>query len=51
MIMYSGVSLANAHSLSSLNKLCNRGIWIKDGEIHMDGKFKEVSEAYIKECA
>ena len=40
-----------SHSLSSLNKLCNRGIWIKDGEIHMDGKFKEVSEAYIKECA
>lgn len=40
-----------SHSLSSLNKLCNRGIWIKDGEINMDGKFKEVSEAYIKECA
>ena len=40
-----------SHSLSSLNKLCNRGIWIKDGEINMDGKFNEVKEKYMKECA
>jgi len=40
-----------SHSLESLKKLCNRGIWIKDGQINMDGNFKEVSEAYIKECA
>ena len=40
-----------SHSLGPLKKLCNRGIWIKDGSVAMDGGFEEVSEAYIKECA
>ncbi len=40
-----------AHGMAALKKLCNRGIWINKGEVAMDGKFEEVSEAYLKECA
>ena len=40
-----------SHSLNPLKKLCNRGIWIYDGEVRMDGNFEKVAEEYIKECA
>ena len=40
-----------SHALEPLKKLCNRGIWINDGEVRMDGDFTKVTEAYIKECA
>lgn len=38
------------HSLGSVEKLCNRAIWIKDGKVEMDGKTKPVIERYLKEC-
>lgn len=38
------------HSLDSVKKLCNRAIWIKDGNVEMDGKTEEVVEKYLKEC-
>lgn len=38
------------HSLDSVKKLCNRAIWIKDGNVEMDGKTTEVIEKYLKEC-
>lgn len=38
------------HSLDSVKKLCNRAIWIKDGNVEMDGKTTEVVEKYLKEC-
>ena len=40
-----------SHSLQSIKKLCNRGIWIHEGEVRMDGKCDKVIEEYIKECA
>ena len=40
-----------AHGMEALRKLCNRGIWINNGVVAMDGPFEKVSEAYIKECA
>ena len=40
-----------SHSLDSLKRLCNRGIWIYNGEVRMDDKFEKVAEEYIKECA
>ena len=40
-----------SHSLDPLKKLCNRGIWINNGEVRMDGNFVKVAEEYIKECA
>ncbi len=38
------------HSLEQVEKLCTRAIWIYDGEVHMDGKPKEVIAEYIKKC-
>ena len=38
------------HSLDSVKKLCNRAVWIKDGNVEMDGKTEEVVEKYLKEC-
>ncbi len=40
-----------SHSIDPLRKLCNRGIWINNGEVRMDGTFNDVIEEYIKECA
>lgn len=38
------------HSLDSVKKLCNRAIWIKDGNVKMDGETSEVVTKYLKEC-
>ena len=40
-----------SHSLGSLRKLCNRAIWINNGEVAMDGDANKVIDAYLKECA
>ena len=39
-----------SHSLGPIKKLCNRGIWINNGEVAMDGKCDKVIDAYLKEC-
>jgi len=38
------------HSLDQVKKLCNRAIWIYDGEVRMDGKPEKVVEEYLKVC-
>ena len=40
-----------SHSLYSIRKLCNRAIWINNGEVAMDGEADKVIETYLKECA
>ena len=40
-----------SHSLDAVKKICNRAIWIKDGEVALDGKCSDVIDAYLKECA
>ena len=40
-----------SHSLGSIRKLCNRAIWINNGEVAMDGEDSKVIDAYLKECA
>ncbi len=37
-----------SHSLSTIEKLCTRVIWLNDGEIMMDGEPEEVIEAYTE---
>lgn len=39
-----------SHSLGSIKKLCNRAIWIYDGEVRLDGKTDDVIEEYLKVC-
>lgn len=39
------------HSLEAVKKICNRAIWIRDGEIEMDGKPNKVIDKYLKECS
>ena len=38
------------HNLDQVKKLCTRAIWIYNGEVHMDGKPKEVIDEYMKKC-
>ena len=40
-----------SHSLGSIRKLCNRAIWINNGEVAMDAEASKVIDAYLKECA
>lgn len=39
-----------SHSLASIRKLCNRAIWIYEGEVRMDGDVNEVIDEYLKVC-
>jgi len=39
-----------SHSAPAVQFLCDRSVWIKDGQIHMDGKTEEVLSEYLKEC-
>lgn len=39
-----------SHSLGSVKKLCNRAIWIYNGEVRKDGKTDDVIEEYLKVC-
>ena len=38
------------HSLGSVKQLCNRAIWLFDGEIRMDGNDEKVIDEYLKVC-
>lgn len=40
-----------SHSMDSVKFLCDRAIWLYQGEIRKDGKTEEVIEEYLKECA
>ena len=37
------------HSLGTVKDFCNRAVWLKDGEIKMDGNPDEVIEKYLEE--
>lgn len=39
-----------SHSASAVKFLCDRAIWLKDGEVEMDGKTEEVLSEYEKVC-
>ena len=39
-----------SHSLESLKNLCNRGVWINNGKIMMDGSIDKVINDYVKVC-
>jgi hypothetical protein len=39
-----------SHSLGSVKKLCDRAIWLYNGEVRMDGKTSEVIDEYLKVC-
>lgn len=39
-----------SHSADAVKFLCDRSIWLSDGKVRMDGKTKEVLDAYLKEC-
>ena len=40
-----------SHSLGPIKELCERAIWLRDGEIAMDGNCENVIDSYLKECA
>jgi len=39
-----------SHSLDSVSKLCDRAVWIYDGEVRLDGNTKDVIAEYLKVC-
>lgn len=39
-----------SHSLDSVEKLCNRAVWIYNGEVRLDGNTKDVIAEYLKVC-
>lgn len=43
-----GITLLVSHSMSSVLEMCNRAIWIKDGEVVEDGHPQEVVDKYTR---
>ncbi len=39
-----------SHALSSIKKICTRGIWINEGKIQIDNKIDKVVDEYLKVC-
>ena len=39
-----------SHDLNSIKKLCDRAVWIYDGQVRMDGECRCVVEEYMKVC-
>lgn len=39
-----------SHSLGSIEKLCDRAIWIYNGEVYRDGNSSEVIKEYLETC-
>ena len=39
-----------SHNVESVSKICNRAIWLYNGEVKMDGKCNDVVDAYLREC-
>ena len=39
-----------SHSKEAVEFLCDRAVWINNGEIQKDGKTEEVLKEYIKVC-
>ena len=39
-----------SHSMESIKNLCDRAIWIYEGEVREDGKVNDVVKDYIKVC-
>jgi lipopolysaccharide transport system ATP-binding protein len=35
-----------SHNMEAIRSLCQRGVWMKGGQVHRDGKSEEVIEAY-----
>jgi lipopolysaccharide transport system ATP-binding protein len=36
-----------SHNMEAVRSLCQRGVWLKDGRLHKDGKADEIIEAYF----
>ena len=39
-----------SHSLESVKELCNRAVWIFEGEVRLDGETSYVVDEYLKVC-
>lgn len=40
-----------SHNMAKINKLCQKGIYLKDGDIALYGDIKTVSDVYTKDCS
>jgi lipopolysaccharide transport system ATP-binding protein len=40
-----------SHSMEAVRDLCQRGIWMKDGQVHQDGPVEETIAAYFDEMS
>jgi len=36
-----------SHNMEAIRSLCQRAVWLKDGQLHKDGKATEIIEAYF----
>lgn len=39
-----------SHSMERLKQLCQKAIWLKDGQIFDSGECKEIANAYLEDC-
>ena len=39
-----------SHNIGAVKRLCDRTVWIYNGEVYMDGKSEDVIAEYLKVC-
>jgi lipopolysaccharide transport system ATP-binding protein len=48
-MMKEGVTvLLVSHSLTQIRQICDRCIWLENGQIYMEGETRKVCDAYLK---
>jgi lipopolysaccharide transport system ATP-binding protein len=40
-----------SHNMEAVRTLCQRGVWLKDGRLHKDGRAEEIVEAYFNDTS
>ena len=39
-----------SHSLGSIQRFCDRAVWLNNGQVQMDGEIDKVISEYLKVC-
>jgi lipopolysaccharide transport system ATP-binding protein len=50
MMSQAKIIVVVSHDLNSLDAMCDKGVWLHQGRVHMVGPMKEVCEAYRKQA-
>ena len=48
---YPGTLVFVSHDLGSINQVCNRAVWLNEGQIQAEGKTAEITDLYVRSAS